>query len=217
MKKILVFLLVLLSAQGAYSSSDGDEFDFEYEDILNAVYYGYIDDSAIRAMCKRFLDYAFDRDFRPSYTSSDGKIYYFQKENCDDDNMGVVKLITLQIAKGLDQAGLLGDLQSSMDCVQETVKMAAWHSKTAVVRSREYQGYNFDFNNSEVECLDTSSGYKCVINVSVDKGEYDYNYTACYKVPYNVCESGGYFVPSYETMGKIGIGYFDDNCAPNYK
>ncbi len=222
MKKILMFLLVLLSSQGAYSNSDGDDFEVGsfFQDSLDAFYYNDMEDSAIRALCKRFLEFAAERDFRPSYTLTDGSVYYFQEKDCDDDNVGHVKLVTLGIADGIDKSGILDKPQNVQnvsdvpDCVLLSVKMRAWSSKTSVVRSLERQGYNFDFNNSEVACSNTSSDYKCVINVVVNNGAK--NYTACYKVPYNVCESGAYFVHSHEVMGKIGIEYYDNNCAPIY-
>lgn len=216
MKKILMFLLVLLSSQGAYSNSDGDDFESGnlYQKSLDAFYYGDMEDSAIRALCKRFLDYAAERNFRPLFRLSDGSVYYFQEKDCNDDNMGHVKVVTLRIADEIDKSGIMNEPQSIQDvpdCVLQSVKMRAWSSKTSVVRSLERQGYNFDFNNSEVACSNTSSDYKCVINVVVNNGAK--NYTACYKVPYNVCESGAYFVHSHEVMGKIGIEYYDDNCA----
>ena len=65
-------------------------------------------------------------------------------------------------------------------------------------------------------CSKTDYDYKCVINVPVNKGEYNYTYTACYKVPFDVCERGGYIVDSYSVMGKFGIEHFDNNCAPIY-
>lgn len=221
MKKILMFLLVLLSSQGAYSNSDGDDFEYGelYQESLDAFYYGDMEDSAIRELCKRFLGYAAERNFRPLFRLSDGSIYYFQEKDCNDDNMGHVKVVTLRIADEIDKSGILNEPQSIQDvpeCVGKSLKSMAWHSKTAVVRSREQAGYNFNFSDSDVMCSKADYDYKCVINVPVNNGAY--NYTACYKVPFDICESGAYIVASYSAMamGKIGIEHFDNNCAPIY-
>ena len=104
--------------------------------------------------------------------------------------------------------------QDVLECVGESLKSMAWQSKTPVVRSREQAGYSFNFFDSDVMCTKTDYDYKCVINVPVNNGVY--NYTACYKVPFDVCESGAYIVASYSAMGKIGIEHFDNNCAPIY-
>lgn len=221
MKKILMFLLVLLSSQGAYSNSDGDDFESGdlYQKSFDAIFYGDMEDSAIRALCKRFLDYAAERNFRPLFKLSDGSVYYFQEKDCNDDNMGHVKISTLRIADEIDKSGILNEPQSIQDvpeCVGNSLKSMAWHSKSTFVRSREQAGYNFNFFDSDVMCSTTDYDYKCVINVPVNKGEYNYTYTACYKVPFDVCESGAYIVDSYSVMGKFGIEHFDNNCAPIY-
>ena len=220
-KNILVLLIAVLCARNVLA--DGRKFgdDVASFQTLSDLYNNVIEDAAARALCKRLVAYAVSHNYEPRAPLDDGTYFYAKSSDCDTLPIGRVKGLTQGMAGDLwdkdfsqnsqDASGLVENSQDVPECVLQSVKMRAWSSKTSVVRSLERQGYNFDFNNSEVACSNTSSDYKCVINVVVNNGAK--NYTACYKVPYNVCESGAYFVHSHEVMGKIGIEYYDDNCA----
>lgn len=224
-KNILVLLIAVLCARNVLA--DGRKFgdDVASFQTLSDLYNDVIEDAAARDLCKRLVAYAVSYNYEPRAPLDDGTYFYAKSSDCDTLSISDVKGLAAGMAGDLwdkdfsqnsqDASGLVENSQDVPDCVLQSVKIGAWNSRTSVVRrSLEPQGYNFDFNNSEVACSNTSSDYKCVINVVVNKGAK--NYTACYKVPYNVCESGAYFVHSHEVMGKIGIEYYDDNCAPIY-
>lgn len=221
-KNILVLLIAVLCARTVLA--DGPKFgdDVASSQTLSDLYHGVIEDAAARALCKRLVAYAVSHNYEPRAELGDGTYFYAKSSDCDTLSIGNVKGLAMGMAADLwdkdfsqnsqDASGLVENSQDVPECVGENLKTMAWYSKTPVVRSREQAGYNFNFSDSDVMCSKTDYDYKCVINVPVNNGEY--NYTACYKVPFDVCESGAYIVVSYSAMGKIGIEHFDNNCAP---
>lgn len=178
-KKLLLFLLVLLSGGYIQSSAFADEVPRDIfkdaENMHNDYLAQRIDLAAAQAICQSMFAYARARNIRIVLDGLDGNQYVPYVQWCEDSDFRIVEFLTLQVA----------DFLKSWSNESYFAKMVS-DAKMSCKRSAQIQhliSQQYAVNNNEVTVKCSHSDNRCMISMPVTKSGTTQHYTACCLMP----------------------------------
>lgn len=178
-KKIFLFLLVLLSGGYIQSSAWADEIPRDIfkdaENMHNDYLAQRIDLAAAQAICQSMFAYASAHNIRIVLDGSDGNQYVPNVKWCEDSDFRMVEFLTLQVA----------DFLKSLSKEPYFAKMVS-DAKMSCRRSAEIQhliSQQYSINNKNVTVKCSHTDRRCMISIPATKSGITQHYTACCLMP----------------------------------
>ena len=198
MKKILVVLFSLFIFQNAYCDSiletDIKSDIFSYLDNK-------MDESAIRALCDKLLDYAWMHSFNIMLEYKPNKFYTPKSSDCKDSSINLVSFIV--------EGASVQTFEKHSDCVQKEMQRIALSNcdgefSNYVSRLKDY-GWVFNHDDAVVYCSETDN--RCVVNRPVSRNGSNGYLSTCCSIPILSCEERNYGDDSFDnvTRGIFGL------------
>lgn len=182
MKKYLITLFCLTLCQNAFCNlfTETPEIKNSIMDYLN----NKLDDTAIRALCEKFLIFANVHNVKITIPLPNGSVFTPTPSMCKTESMNFVEAVLRATSIQLTDA----KLEAHSDCTQKMMEdTARTECGRSLIKYIYNQGFSVDLTNAFVDCSKTDN--RCLVSRPASKNGFNYYVNFCCNIPVYSCNS----------------------------
>lgn len=185
MKKYLITLFCLTLCQNAFCNllTETPEIKNSIMDYMN----NKLDDTAIRALCEKFLIFANVHNVKITIPLTNGSVFTPKTSMCKTESMNFVEAVLQETSIQLTYAKLEAHSDCTQKMMEDTARRKCGDREDRRIKDIIDQGFSVDFTNAFVDCSKTDN--RCLVSRPASKNGFNYYVNFCCGIPVYSCNS----------------------------